>query len=389
MEGLDLSSLSQNMVDAAALPSMKADPTPEKVVIPGQNNIQAPIVVDGGLPGNEIAPLVLDGGTPPAPEDVASTLESLDNIISLGNEADIDEEDGEDKNKSKTSDAVYPALAAFLREKGIIEGEDPIEDEEAFVSAISKTIEAGKYSNLSPDQLLYLKALEAGIPNEEAKVVVTNMNSMAKVDAKFLTENPTLAEEFIVEDLKAQGWDATRITKQLERLRKTDEVLSEGLTAKDNIIARNTAALEDRRKEIIDEEQARSKKAVEQLIKLKDSVFTMDKALSVVKVDEQLKNQIYEAMTKPVAYTTDNQPLNILTKDRSDNPVDFENRMYTAYVLTNGFRDISRLQRRAETNAAKKLKDVVSGLNLNMNSVGTSMQDSHEDGVKVPDIVSV
>jgi len=324
------------------------------------------------------------------PEKVSDALDKLEDIIELGDPDDEDEDDqGENGiTKSKDTNSVYPALASFLKEKGIIDTVDEINDEESFVSAITKTIEAGKYSTLNQNQLLYLKSLEAGIPEEESKVLVSSMDSVSRIDAKMLTDTPDLAERIIAEDLKSQGWDEARINKQIERLRKTDELVSEGLTAKDNIIERSKQDIEDAKAQKIALKAEREKKETQQLLKLKDSVFSYDKALSAVKVDDRLKNQVYEAMTKPVGVTDSGAPLNTLLKDRQDDPVDFEKRMYYAYVLTNGFRDISRLQRRAESSAARKLKDVVSGLSLDMSGSSYSPAD-HDENIKIPDIVNV
>jgi hypothetical protein len=390
MQTLDLSSLSANVVEAAALPSQKQEPI-APVSTSGQVASQTPAAQ--GHVSVEEEPLMLGDTISPitnTPEKVSDALDKLEDIIELGDPDDEDEDDqGENGiTKSKDTNSVYPALASFLKEKGIIDTVDEINDEESFVSAITKTIEAGKYSTLNQNQLLYLKSLEAGIPEEESKVLVSSMDSVSRIDAKMLTDTPDLAERIIAEDLKSQGWDEARINKQIERLRKTDELVSEGLTAKDNIIERSKQDIEDAKAQKIALKAEREKKETQQLLKLKDSVFSYDKALSAVKVDDRLKNQVYEAMTKPVGVTDSGAPLNTLLKDRQDDPVDFEKRMYYAYVLTNGFRDISRLQRRAESSAARKLKDVVSGLSLDMSGSSYSPAD-HDENIKIPDIVNV
>lgn len=390
MQTLDLSSLSASVVEAAALPSQKQEPI-APVSTSGQVASQTPAAQNHVSVEEE--PLMLGDTISPitnTPEKVSDALDKLEDIIELGDPDDEDEDDqGENGiTKSKDTNSVYPALASFLKEKGIIDTVDEINDEESFVSAITKTIEAGKYSALNQNQLLYLKSLEAGIPEEESKVLVSSMDSVSRVDAKMLTDTPDLAERIIAEDLKSQGWDEARINKQIERLRKTDELVSEGLTAKDNIIERSKQDIENAKSQKIALKAEREKKETQQLLKLKDSVFSYDKALSAVKVDDRLKNQVYEAMTKPVGVTDSGAPLNTLLKDRQDDPVDFEKRMYYAYVLTNGFRDISRLQRRAESSAARKLKDVVSGLSLDMSGSSYSPAD-HDENIKIPDIVNV
>ena len=60
--------------------------------------------------------------------------------------------------------------------------------------------------------------------------------------------------------------------------------------------------------------------------------------------------------------------------------------MEYAYVLTKGFTDMSRLQRRADSSAATKLKQAVQGLNIGMSGQGAS---PHKPDASMPDIISV
>ena len=376
MEGLDLSSLEKNVVEEAVAassaslveqaPSVTA---PEQAVIAAESTEIAPT--------DEIIPVDVPAEIEADPADVAKALENIESIIPTNEEVETPEE--------KPTN-VYPALAAFLKEKNILDSKTEINDEESFVEAINKTIEDNKYANLSPAQKLYLEAIESGIDDISAKAIVKDIDTISRVDETMLSGNTELAEGLIEEDLIAQGWDANRIAKQIDRLRKTEELTSEGMVARENILNRNHTSIENSKLEAEQAKIDNKNREKDQLARLKDSVFNEKKALTVVNADGRLKNQVYEAMTKPVAYLENGQPINALTKDRQDNPVDFEKRLYYAYVLTNGFKDISRLQRRADSSAASKLKEAVQGLNIGMAGQGATVHTPKSD---MPDIISV
>ncbi len=364
---LDLSSLEKGAVNAAAAQTQEEVSTP---------------LVEGQVAAVETPPEVIEEEVIPAnPEDVAVALENIEAIIDLP-----EGEEGTEVEKPTQDEGVYTALAGFLKEKSILEADVEIKDEESFVAAINKTIQDNKYSGLSESQKLYMDAIESGVDDTSARNIVTNVEQISKVDETMLSDNSELAESLIKEDLLAQGWDDARALKQIERLKKTEELTSEGLVAKDNILTRNLKLVEDTKAANIQASEDAKKLEKKQIEDLKESVYGEKKALSTINVDDKLRNQVYESMTKPVAYLENGQPINAMSKDRQDDPVNFEQRLYYAYVLTNGFRDISRLQRRADSSAARKLKDAVAGLNIGMAGQGIPV---HTPDKSMPDIISV
>jgi len=376
MEGLDLSSLEKSVVEAAAIPSSKPEePVTPKVEIPIEPITPKPAEPVVETPAE---PVVIPT---PTPEDLEKVIEVIDQVV------DPNAIDPLDKGKEGEESNIYPALAGFLKDKGIFDDGAEIKDEDSFVAAISKTIEDSKFSGLSEKQKLYLDAIESGIEDKVAKGIIQDIDSLQKITETTLTENTALAENFIKNDLLVQGWSEDRIAKQIERLKASNEIVSEGLIAKDNVLKSNLNAIEDKKQAVADANKIAKEKEDKQLSKLKDSIFKETKALSTVTADDKLKNRVYESMTVPVAYKEDGSPLNALMKDRADDPVDFEKRLYYAYVITDGFRDTKLLQRRADSSAARKLKDAVAGMHIGLSGEGTPIHK--EEPKDMPDIVSV
>jgi len=320
-----------------------------------------------------------------SPEVIEKVLEDIVNIEKETNPEVNTTEEGKD-SEDIPAESVYSTLAEFLKERGILSASDGIKDEDSFVDAIKNTIEETKYEGLTKAQKAYQESIEAGIDEKNAALIATTLKDVGNVTEDLLKENEELSIALITEDLKSQGWAHERIAKQINRIRESKELVDEGLISRDNIEQRTNKFIEDNKTQAKEAEEFRVNQEKEQMQKLKDTIYKYEKALGSVKVDDNLRNSVYSAMTTPVDYLKDGTPINAMTKDRLNDPIEFDNRLYYAYTLTNGFKDISRLQRRAENAAAKKLKAAVQGLNVEMGSKGSGMVPTSKN---MPDIIDL
>ena len=320
------------------------------------------------------------------------TKEEVDKVVDVL--TDIETETSEEKDKSNAEDppatSVYPALAEFLKERGVISSLDDvstIKTEDDFVKVVQDEIEASKYANLTDKQVMYMKAMEAGVNEELVQNTISIIDNLGAIEDKDIQEDAELRAELIREDLKAQGWEDVRISKQIERLVKSGDDVEEALHSKTNIVALHKENLELEQQEKVQAQKDAKQAELDQLKKLKDEVYNMDNALGSIKVDGALKDKIYNAMTTVTETTKDGIPINALTADRLKDPVDFDKRLYSVYVLTNGFKDISSLQRKAENKAARNLREAVLNTGVEISSSGTGL--FKPDLNDMPDIVKL
>lgn len=97
-----------------------------------------------------------------------------------------------------------------------------------------------------------------------------------------------------------------------------------------------------------------------------------------VKLDKQTRTKIFDSMYKPIEKDKSGKPLNKIQKYAQENPVDFNIALGTAFVLTNGFKDFSKIggiigktvQQKAIKDFEEKLK--TGDLPLNNDSDQTS-----------------
>ena len=384
MEGLDLSSLTQGVVDNLAVSKDAAESVSQVETTPGVSDTGDELPVEEKTVEEEVG---IKAQIEEAEPETMSK-EEMEAVTSIADEI-IEESKEEEVNTNEEGDdnSMYSTLAEFLGERGILDKGLDIKDEDSFVKAIQNTIEQGKFAGLSDSQKQYINAVEAGVEEDVATSLSNNIKALEEMKDSDLSEDLDTARLLIKDDLAAQGWDEERITKQLERLGKTDELYSEGLTARDNIIANNKQLLKAKEVEAVTAKEQAQKNLDKQVETLKEGIYSTNKVMDTITADDRLKNQVYEAMTVPVGYTEEGTALNALTKDRQDDPIDFERRLYYAYVLTNGFRDNKKLQRRADSAAARKLKHAVTGLGTG--SMSSNGSTPYTPDKSVPDIVKV
>jgi len=318
-------------------------------------------------------------------EDVDKVVDVLENI-----ESKTSEEKDDSGTEDPPATSVYPALAEFLKERGVISSLDDvsgIKTEDDFVKVVQEEIEASKYANLTDKQVMYMKAMEAGMDEQLTRNTINTIENLGEISEKDIQDNKELRVELIREDLKTQGWEDARISKQIDRLVQSGDDIEEAFHSKANIVTRNKEQFEADQKQKVDAQEAAKQIELDQLKRLKDEVYGMNTAFGSVKVDGVLKDKIYNAITTATETTKEGVPVNALTADRLKDPVDFEKRLYTAYVLTNGFADMGNLQRKAENKAARRLREAVQSTGVEMSATGAGL--FKPDLSNMPDIVGI
>jgi len=271
-----------------------------------------------------------------------------------------DEDTEEEETQTTPADDVFQNLGEFLKEKGILSSFDAeIKTEEEFVDLLEKELKEREYSGLNEDQKFLLQELEKGVPTELVHSKLKNDKVYHQITDEAVKENTELQKQLIIQDLLAQGWTSARAEKQYNRLVNLGETEEEAFTAKANLVAKEKHDYETevaRIQELKEDAVNTEKKLLEDL---KVNVFKQEKLFGELPVTEGLKQKAYEAMTKVVDYTKDGQPLNALIKARQEDPVNFETNLYYLWELTNGFKDITKFTRKANSNAARKLKNAL------------------------------
>jgi len=300
------------------------------------------------------------------------------------------EKTGEEGSENTVSPAtsVYAAAAAYLIEQGALPSLKDVETiatAEDFAKAVREEINASRFYDLNEDQKMYLEALKSGAKHEEVAPVVSMISDLSKVTKNDIEGNAELREALIRLDLQNQGWDEQRIDKQVDRIMKAHDEQEEAALSFENLKRSQKSKLEEIQLKAQRDEEERMDAEEKQAKDLKDAIYSMSDFLGSVKVDGPMKDKVYNAMVTAVD-EVDGVPINALVKDRLDNPIDFEKRLYYAYTITNGFKDFGKLQKVAESNAAKNLRHAVESAGVIRTGSGAGMYDNN---LNIPEIVSV
>jgi len=109
---------------------------------------------------------------------------------------------------------------------------------------------------------------------------------------------------------------------------------------------------EIREKEAADRELAQEKIDND----LKNAIYNKKEFIEGVKVNKTIQDKVYSSITKIVGKSPTGILENQLMKDRRENPIEFDSKLYYLYEMTKGFKDFSSFNRKSETSAINKLE---------------------------------
>jgi len=311
------------------------------------------------------------------PEKVSESIDTKDQADGENQETvGSQEEESVEKSSEETSeettespansdDEVYKVMGAYLKEQGILPSLDTdLSSIEDFAKAVSAEIKVNEFAKLNEDQKAYLTAMSKGVPDELFKTHLANNQIYSGLTDAVLEEREDVRKEVIVQDLLAQGWTPERAERQYQRVFDLGESVEESKISRNNLKDRDKANYEQEIQKVEKAKVAAKTAETEKLENLKKSVYDQSNVFDSFKVNDALKDRVHNSMTKVIGYTEGGIPLNALMKERLDNPVDFETKLYYLYELTNGFKDIKKFSMKADTTAAKKVKEAVSQSSL-------------------------
>jgi|GEM_PF-6224447 len=277
----------------------------------------------------------------------------------------VKKKEGDQKSNSPAdSEDVFNPLADFLKERGLLSTEKEIKTENDLIEAFKEEIKKSEFSNLNETQKQYLEALEKGIPDEvfhENLKVTSMLNDMTD---DMLQEDEALRKQVIIEDLVLSGKSQDWAERQYKRMYDLGETFDEAKTSRDSLKVKQNEWYINEGKQAEQQKVESQKFAEKQLEELKTSVYSQENLFGTFKVNDGLKNKVYDTMTRVVDTVQNVGPVNKLIKHKLDHPIDFDTKLYYLYELTDGFKNINKFVTKATTSATKKLESAVKNSTL-------------------------
>jgi hypothetical protein len=302
-----------------------------------------------------------------------------------------DEEESLDKELDVSLPNLYSSLAKALKEEGFFSDlvlDDNIDSfdklgykiKEANSKAIKDALgfdldEVNGFTQLQKD---YLLALKAGIPAER---FIESKQSELAIDSltdQQLADSEDLRKEVITRAYMAKGISEDKAKKLAQTHVDLAEDLEEAKSARSDL--REAIKVEQQREleyqSQLRTEQIKQYKEYEE--SLKSTFFNTEKIGEIFDVPKQLRDRMFDAISKPVAKTEDGTLVNALTKYQMENPIDFQHKMAWFYSITDGFKKFdSFITKKATSKAAQQLETLLNSTNFD--KMGNVSNPSHDD----------
>ena len=309
--------------------------------------------------------------------DVEDTTLENNNHVEDDSSEEVDEEDVEEEGSegSESSSNLYSSLAAFVHEQGLLPSLDidlkEIKSADDFASVFNKELDIQAELRLN-NYLENLDLNKIGVAKQEIK----DLNTL---NVDILKNDIDLAKRIIYDDYLNQGLDEKKANRMLNRLidlgedailEDAEESLESLKEFKSREIERETQSYKER----LEADKIEQAKLDEQM---KKTIYESKDLISGLKPNKSLQDKVYKSINDIVGKSPDGTFENKFMKERRENPLEFEIRMYHFYELTNGFKDLSKISTNAKSSAVKDLEQIARKTKLKDNGTPLWAQDEN------------
>lgn len=293
-------------------------------------------------------------------EFVSEELDETDETEQAEEVVDVSIED----TPSDTS--PFSLLAVALVEEGVLPSltKDKAKEFKSFsdiVASIQEEIKNNEFAGLTEAQKEYLKALEAGVSDEEFRALKQEQASIESITEDVLidSENVELRKNIIVRDLLNQGVTKEKAEKLAQRSIDLGEDVED---AKE--------ALETLKKHAKEQEELKIKQAQEQRKQKEEEYKKTVETLKTQLLEEkkyiieglpyskQIAEKVFNSITKPVK-VENGKPISRIMEERMKNPLDFEVKLNYIFEITDGFKNFDKIVKTSKSKAVDELGRVI------------------------------
>lgn len=368
------SAASQEEIDEAALQEPPKPATPERM----RASVRKITVKDGEEEDTEIKSTGEESTEEETPGSVAS------------GESEGAGDNPDESGQSSPQTALH-LLASALTEKGMLPALDlkDVKDAAALLDkmqeAYESKLEEKRYEGLTERQRKYLEGLKEGIPQETFHERESTIAALEGLSKEQIEENQNLRANLIYNDFLERGYTKERAEKFTRRLMETGEDVEEAIAARDARIAKE--------KKLWEEEVAKAKEAKaakEQEIdkyheELKGFIFDeKNEIMEGADLTKNLRERLYETMTKVVDKDEQGRGLNKLAALRKENPKHVDAALNLVMLLTDDFKNLKAFTGKAKSKAIDELNKKLQGnsYDFSRGSGGFGL-DSESNDVKI------
>ncbi len=314
-------------------------------------------------------------------EDIIPTEEETPETVS-GEEEPVEGEDANSPN-------LFSSFASELYSKGVLPTLDldktKIEDTDGLANVIKQEIDAqSKAYIISKIGEEGFDALEKGVTLAQYQQHTDTVTQLNSITDDVIEEDLELAKRLILQDYINQGLTESRAKNILQKSIDLgeDSIIEDAKESIVSLKAYENLRIEQEKANAV-RLQAEAAQAQEKIDNdLKNAIYSRKEFLKGVPVNKTIQDKVYNAITKVVGESPDGIMENQLMRDRRENPVDFDAKLYYIYELTKGFEDFSVLKAKATTSAASDFERALRQTKFQESGTPTFIADSNSyDGI--------
>lgn len=289
------------------------------------------------------------------------------------------------KTKEQTQD-ILKVFGANLADRGLIdfkeEEYDKAEDKDLFfeekvADRIKQEVEDGiklKESEWPEEVTELVNLTKKGVPLYELLEADQRIASFEAIKPADIDSDVELQKDILLSLFTMQGYSEERANAKIKRAEDLATLKDDATDALDLLIDKEK---KDKQEMIVKQQEVFAKKESERkqrLLDIETSIKSAKEIIPGMPLTEEDKRMLINGITKVSAVDKAGKPINALAKARLDDPNMDLKVAYFTLVLKG---DLSKLQKKAETKATRKLQNIVESTNPMQSSMGgsTSQQE--------------
>lgn len=312
---------------------------------------------------NEIQEFLQDETEDNTSENELDSTQNTDTNEDEDPEKVVGKEDQEKEGEDDDSPNLYSSFASVLNEEGLLPSLDLQKDKIESLDDLTKVFKS-EINNQAKEYLISkigvdgYDALEKGISLSEYQQHQNTVKDLNTVTEDILTKDIDLSKQMIYEDYISQGIDEKRALRILNKIVEDgdESIVEEAKLSLESLKRTQEIKLqklqEDRQRQAAEQAQLQEKIDND----LKNSIFNAKEFIEGIPVTKAIKEKVYDSITKIVSKSPNGVMENKLMKERRENPINFDSKLYYVYELTNGFKDFSKLMNTSKSKAAQQLE---------------------------------
>lgn len=305
-------------------------------------------------------------------------------------ESVAEEDDQDEGSEGNDSPNLFSSVANVLKEQGLLPSLDIAENKIESVEDLANAMKA-EAESLAKSTIIEkigeegYEYINKGISVDEYNAYKTTADVLNTITEDSLSEDIELGKKVIYQDYINNGISETKASKLIDRLSELgdDSILEDAKESLVNVKNFNKAELDNKAADIAAQNALIEKQQEEVEKQLKKSVYDTKELIKGQTINKVFQDKVYNSMTKIVGKSPDGNSENALMRQRREDPVDFDTKLYYVYELTKGFKDFSKFTASAKSSAIQDMERALQNNSINNSDVPNFLQDneSYSDGL--------